>query len=306
VRRAIFDRIAMSGGLDWAREGRDWPNRESSRFVRAGGLRWHVQVMGHGPALLLVHGTGAATHSWRDLAPRLARHFTVVAPDLPGHGFSGRPPAERASLPGVARSLAALLATLDVSPAVAVGHSAGAAILARMCVDGDIAPKVLVSLNGAFLPFGGWAAMLFLPMARLLSWNPLVPRLFAWRAADREALVRLLRGTGSTLDERGVELYGRLVRSPAHVSGALAMMANWDLDPLERDLRRLDTPLVLVVGETDRTVSPADAEQVAARVPGARVVRLAHLGHLAHEEKPQALATLLTRLAREAGALPRR
>jgi len=63
---------------------------------------------------------------------------------------------------------------------------------------------------------------------------------------------------------------------------------------------------VLVVGEADRTVSPADAEQVAARVPGARVVRLAHLGHLAHEEKPQTLATLLTRLAREAGALPRR
>ena len=244
----------MSGGLDWAREGRDWPNRESSRFVRAGGVRWHVQVMGRGPVLLLVHGTGAATHSWRDLAPRLARHFTVVAPDLPGHGFSGRPPAERASLPGVARSLAALLQALDVSPAVAVGHSAGAAILARMCLDGDIAPKLLVSLNGAFLPFGGWAAMLFLPMARLLSWNPLVPRLFAWRAADREALVRLLRGTGSTLDERGVELYGRLVRSPAHVGGALAMMANWDLDPLERDLPRLDTPLVLVVGEADRTV----------------------------------------------------
>jgi magnesium chelatase accessory protein len=306
VRRAILDRIAMSGGLDWAREGRDWPNRDSSRFVRAGGLRWHVQMMGHGPVLLLVHGTGAATHSWRDLAPRLARHFTVVAPDLPGHGFSGRPPAERASLPGVARSLAALLGTLDVSPALAVGHSAGAAILARMCLDGDIAPKLLVSLNGAFLPFGGWAAMLFLPMARLLSWNPLVPRLFAWRAADREALVRLLRGTGSTLDERGVELYGRLVRSPAHVSGALAMMANWDLDPLERDLRRLGTPLVLVVGEADRTVSPADAEQVAARVPGARVVRLAHLGHLAHEEKPQALAMLLTRLSREAGVLPRR
>lgn len=293
----------MSGSLDWHREGRDWPNRDASRFVRAGGLRWHVQVLGSGPALVLVHGTGAATHSWRDLAPRLAKHFTVVAPDLPGHGFSARPPAERTSLPGVAESLAALLDTLDVAPAVAVGHSAGAAILARMCLDGRIAPQLLVSLNGAFLPFDGWAAMLFLPLARLLAWNPLVPRLFAWRTADRAALERLLRSTGSTIDDQGMALYGRLVRSPAHVAGALAMMANWDLEPLERELPRLQTPLVLVVGEEDRTVAPADAERVRARVPGARIERLAHLGHLAHEEKPQAVAALVTRLAREAGVL---
>ncbi|MFZ4410973.1 MAG: alpha/beta fold hydrolase, partial [Paracraurococcus sp.] len=80
----------------------DWPNRPTSRLVAAGGLRWHVQVAGTGPVLLLVHGTGAATHSWRDLLPLLARHFTVVAPDLPGHGFTERPRAEGLSLPGMA------------------------------------------------------------------------------------------------------------------------------------------------------------------------------------------------------------
>ena len=68
--------------------GRDWPNRAASRTVRAAGLNWHVQVMGSGPVLLLAHGTGAATHSWRGLAPLLAQHFTVVAPDLPGHGYT--------------------------------------------------------------------------------------------------------------------------------------------------------------------------------------------------------------------------
>ena len=49
--------------LDWATDGRDWPNHAASRFVEAAGMRWHVQVMGSGPALLLLHGTGAATHS---------------------------------------------------------------------------------------------------------------------------------------------------------------------------------------------------------------------------------------------------
>ncbi len=50
---------------DWAVEGRDWPHREASRFVEAAGLRWHVQEFGSpdAPTLLLLHGTGAATHS---------------------------------------------------------------------------------------------------------------------------------------------------------------------------------------------------------------------------------------------------
>ncbi len=91
----------------FARAGRDWPNREASRFVTAGGLTWHVQEAGEGPVLLLVHGTGAATHSWRGLMPLLARDFRVIAPDLPGHGFTD--PLRTPSLPRMARALAELL-----------------------------------------------------------------------------------------------------------------------------------------------------------------------------------------------------
>ncbi len=62
----------MSGALLWERDRGSWPNSGASRFVTAAGIRWHVQQMGSGPALLLVHGTGASTHSWREvLAPIL-------------------------------------------------------------------------------------------------------------------------------------------------------------------------------------------------------------------------------------------
>ena len=57
--------------------------------------------MGDGPDLLLLHGSGAATHSWRDLAPLLARDFRVIAPDLPGHGFTETPGGDGLSLPGI-------------------------------------------------------------------------------------------------------------------------------------------------------------------------------------------------------------
>ncbi len=287
----------MTGRLDWERDGRGWPHHASSRFVTAAGLRWHVQQMGpggHAPWALLIHGTGAATHSWRGMMPLLAPHFNVIAADLPGHGFTGAAPARQLSLPGMAQALTALLAAMQVVPQLVVGHSAGAAIGARLLIDGAIAPgAALVSLNGALLPLGGLPGLLFPPAAKLMAALPWVPQLFSRRAADDASVRRLIEGTGSTLDATGADLYGRLLRDPGHAAGALGMMANWDLRPLERDFPRLRAPLTLVVGARDLAVPPAQARRVLARVPQARLVTLAGLGHLAHEEQPEAVAAVV-------------
>jgi magnesium chelatase accessory protein len=286
--------------LVWSRDGADWPNREASKFVEAAGLRWHVQTMGEGTPLLLIHGTGAATHSWRGLMPILARNFTVVAPDLPGHGFTQSPSSHRLSLPGMASDLSKLLRVLGVMPDVAVGHSAGAAILARMCVDGKIAPRLLASLNGAFLPFGGMANHLFSPLAKLLVMNPLVPRVFAWQASHAGAVERVIQNTGSSIDAQGIALYRKLVSSPAHVAAALRMMANWRLEPLLHDLPRLETALLLVAAANDRSISPDVTRQVREIYPQAVIERVPGLGHLAHEEQPQLIAHLILRYAAQA------
>lgn len=294
---------ASSRRSAWERDGRDWPNREASRFVLAGGIEWHVQQMGQGPVLLLAHGTGAATHSWRALAPILARDFTVVAPDLPGHGFTSAAPGSP-SLPAMAAAVSALIRALGCAPAFVVGHSAGAAILIRMCLNGDIEPKGVVSLNGALLPLRGAAGRLFSPLAKLLGGASLIPRLFARSAADRGSVERLIRNTGSTPDPAGVDFYARLMRNPEHVAGALAMMANWDLRPLERDLPKLQPRLLLVAGGADRAIPPDDAFRVRALVPSAAVRTLRRLGHLAHEERPKEVADLIRELARFLNVLP--
>jgi magnesium chelatase accessory protein len=278
--------------LDWATDGADWPNREASRFVEAAGMTWHVQVMGSGPPLLLLHGTGASTHSWRDVMPRLAPYYTVVAPDLPGHAFSVPAAPESLSLPGMAAAVAGLLRKLQLEPVRAAGHSAGAAVLVRMAVERLFAPRDLVSFNGAFFPVSGFAGQLFSPLARAFANATLVQKLFA-RMADRKAVERLLRDTGSNIDAEGITLYQRLFSNEAHVAGALGMMAAWDLHWVPQDLRTLPLPISLIAASNDRTVPPANADEAARLTPQPLRIDLPGLGHLAHEEDPTTAAAII-------------
>jgi magnesium chelatase accessory protein len=133
---------------------------------------------------------------------------------------------------------------------------------------------------------------------------PLLPQLFAWRAKNDAAVRQILEGTGSRVDAQGVAFYGRMIRNPAHAAAALGMMAQWDLHPLLRDLDRLHVPLLLVVGENDRAVPPAQAARVGEIVPEAAVFVMPGLGHLAHEEQPDAAAALILDFARKQNVLP--
>jgi magnesium chelatase accessory protein len=283
--------------LDWHKDGLTWPHSTASRFVEAGGLRWHVQVLGQGPVLLLVHGTGASTHSWRWLISLLAPHYTIVAPDMPGHGFTGQPARDTLTLPGMARGLSALLRELNIAPDIAVGHSAGAAIVLRAALDGGIAPRLIISLNGALLPFRGFAGQFFKPLAKFLVMQPFLPQVFAWRAGSSRAVDGVLRGTGSQPSSDDVALYARLFQSSRHVASTLAMMANWELQPLVRDLPKLQIPVVLVAASADRAIPPSDAARSAAQIANSSIEALPGLGHLAHEENPEVIAELIERYA---------
>jgi magnesium chelatase accessory protein len=286
----------MSAGPRWDREGRNWPNRADSRFVQTGRLHWHVQIMGpiDAPVLLLIHGTGAATHSWRDLAPLLATRFRVIAPDLPGHGFTSGRPVGGLSMPAMARAVGDLVSALGCDPAVIVGHSAGAAIAIRMALGGVAKPRAIVGLGAALWPIPGLAGVLFPSLARALFVNPIAPHVFARLARTPGETARFLaRSTGSQIDATGIGCYERLFATAGHCAGAITMMADWDLPALKRDLPRLGNPLLLVHGAGDAAIPLSNARQAAAIIPGAKVVSLPGLGHLAHEEKPRDVASLI-------------
>ena len=292
-----------AGGLNWERDGRHWPHHDASRFVESGGINWHVQTMGAGPALLLIHGTGASTHSWRDLLQPLARDFSVISVDLPGHGFTETPGGDGMSLPGMARLVIGLLRDLGSEPVIGVGHSAGAAVLLRMSMEGFGFTGGVISLNGALLPFQGVAGKVFSPLAKMIVVNPLASSLFAWRARSPSTIRRLLESTGSEIGGEGSAFYRQLATDPKHIGAALKMMANWDLETFESRLHRLDVRLLLVAGDKDGTVRPEVSRQVLERVRGARLLILEGLGHLAHEESPDRICDLIRSQAVDWGVL---
>jgi magnesium chelatase accessory protein len=277
--------------MDWVWHGARWPNAAHSRFVESRPHLWHLQEMGStGPCLLLLHGAGGATHSWRGLMPDLARDHRVIALDLPGQGFSAAGGRARLGLDGMATDIAALLAQEGIVPDVLVGHSAGGALALRMAQARP--PRAVVTINGALGKFRGMAGWLFPAMAKLLAINPLSAALFA-RTAGNGGARRLIAATGSTLEDEGIALYQSLIADRAHVDGTLAMMANWQLDPLLRALPEIDVPVLLVTGGRDATVPPRVSDEAARALPRAERADLPTLGHLAHEEAPSEVAALI-------------
>jgi magnesium chelatase accessory protein len=283
----------MARPLDWQREGLIWPHREASHFVPSGGARWHIQRMGEGAPLLLIHGTGASVHSWRDIMPLLAQGHEVIALDLPRHAFTTGHTADALSLPRMAGELARLLETLDVTPKAVVGHSAGAALALQLALDHGYAGPV-VGLNSALRPFPGIGAQLFPAVAKLLFVNPFVPRIFSGslsRPGETEKFLQ--RSTGSIIDPVGMACYSTLLRSPAHAKGALAMMANWDLPTLKSRMGQIRNRVLLVHSDKDAAIPLDWTREASGWLTNAQLEVMPDLGHLAHEEAPEHVAELI-------------
>lgn len=299
--------VAAAGVTELSEQLADWPNRAHSRLLKHAGMRWHLQLCGTGPTLLLLHGTAASTHSFAGLLPLLSRHFQVLCVDLPGHAHTQAADDYSYSMTAMANSVSALLSRLALSPQITVGHSAGAAILCRMALQQQLDSRLLIAINGALQGFSGLPGQFFGPLARLLAGSSLLPQMIARRARDQRAVQRLLQGTGSVVGAPYADIYQRLFQDPAHVAAVLKMMANWNLHELEPLLPQLPGRLHLLVADNDKAVPPAQAQALQHRLASSALAvsmqRLSGVGHLAHEEQPQRIADLIVEQAQATGLL---
>lgn len=288
--------------MDWSAHKSDWPHAQTSRFVLCKPHRWHVQEMGSGPLILLLHGAGGSSQSWRHLMPLLARHACVVAIDLPGQGFTKSGAKGRHGLHTMALDILALCKSEGWQPAALIGHSAGGAIALEMAREMAPAPPV-IGINAALGHFKGLAGVVFPIMAKALAMMPGVAQVFTASTARKGSVTRLIEGTGSTLPEEDLRWYRALINDRGHVDATLSMMAQWDLGPLLRDLPDHPSPVHLIASAHDKAVPPGTSKNVAPRIAHGSVEIIPDLGHLAHEEDAEAVLVPILQFLRKSGVI---
>jgi pimeloyl-ACP methyl ester carboxylesterase len=236
-----------------------------------------------GVPLLLCHGAGQDTLSWRHCAGRLAEHFDVVALDLPGHGKSARHDGDRA-IEDYADHVPyadGLMRTLGHDRYVFMGHSFAGGLglnLARALPD---RVRAVVMLDGTGCPSGAWGGGAF----DLVAINPR-----DWM----EVNFRLICGP-RTEPARVEEIARDVLRCPPDVvQGDIKAFAKTDLRP---DLPSMRTPLLAFHGLDDWSIPPALGEETVDLIGGpARFVPLPDVGHFPHVEAPDALMAAFDRV----------
>ncbi len=247
------------------------------------GLRWEVRERGRGGPLLLLHGfTGRGT-AWGSHATALARAFRVITVDLPGHGRTAWADPDRLTVERTADDLAAILQRADAVPAHVLGYSLGARIALRLAV---AHPSVVGRL------------VLESPSAGLATAAERATR----RRADDSLAARIERdGIADFVEEwerqpifashaslsrpRAARLRAiRLANDPRGLAASLRGAGQGAMEPLFDRLGEIEAPTLVIAGTLDER-GRARAEEVARRIPGARLESLRNAGHTPHEEQ---------------------
>ncbi len=262
------------------------------------GRRVIYRIAGSGPPVVLIHGMLNSSSHWQEVAHRLAAEYTVVAPDLIGHGDSAAPRGDY-SLGAHAASIRDLLAAIGIDRATLVGHSLGGGVAMQFFYQFPqrVERLVLISSGGLGREVSPLLRTAALPGMSLLLSLTIHPRLLGG-----------LRATGARLRERGVgagiylQAIARALRplENAEARGAFlrTLRAVIDVQGQSVDATdRLDLlellPTMIVWGERDNTIPLAHGRRAHHAIASSVFRTLPAAAHFPHLEDPQGLATLL-------------
>ena len=270
-----------------------WPNRANSEFIDIANYNWHIQKFGSdSKRLLLIHGTGASSHSWFPLTETLKLDFEVLSLDLPGHGFTRTLARQKKQLKIIVDQITSLLNEIDFYPDLVLGHSAGAAIAYELAKKLGTNPPT-IAINAAFGQFSGLAGVAFPYFAKIAATTTISARLLSLLANKEELVKKLLYSTGSKIPEEQIRCYQYLFSSPEHVDGTLQLMADWDIGNFLDQLHQDTSPIHFLVGGKDKTVPSHISETWGKVMPNSILTEFKDLGHLMHEEDPSAVLSIL-------------
>lgn len=279
--------------------------RPGGQFLTVAGARVYVETAGAptGPAVVLLHGFGGSTYSWRYTLPALARAgYHAVALDLKGFGLSDKNFEANYSHPAQAALVAGVMDQLGVAHATLVGHSLGANIAAHFAFAYPERVDKLVVVDGVALTEArsSWLSQWFwIPPVR--RWGQVVLRWYVTPEFSR----KLLRSAYADPARLMPEVEARYLAPqtlPDWDVALLALSRDQGKDNLPRPLSALSASTLIVWGEQDTWITLADGRRLWAALTQAEWVVIASAGHLPMEEQPEAFnQRLLDFLSRPAG-----
>ncbi len=263
----------------------------SVRYSTIHGYRRAYVRAGRGPALLLIHGIGDSSDTWRPVVEQLAEHYTVIAPDLLGHGRSEKPRADY-TIAGFANGMRDLLTVLEVESVTVVGHSLGGGVAAQFSYQfpercerlvlvgsGGIGRTVSPLLRFAAVP--GVEAMmplLGLPPVRLVSrlGAGLLRVLDTALGRDAEEILAVFDALPNTEARRAIL---RTLRSGVDWQGQVITM-------LDRAYLAEGVPTLVIWGRRDAIIPLGHGRLAHAALPGSELEIFDEAGHFPHHTDP--------------------
>ncbi len=257
------------------------------------GYRRAFRVAGSGPAIVLIHGIGDNSTTWDTVQAKLAQRFTVIAPDLLGHGKSDKPRADY-SVAAYANGMRDLLSVLDIDSATVVGHSLGGGVAMQFAyqfpqlVDrlilvgaGGVTKEVNVALRVASLPLGSEAlALLRLPLVlpALQVIGRMGGALFGTTGVGRD-IPDMLRILADLPEPTASSAFARTLRAVVDWRGQVVTM-------LDRCYLTQSVPVQLIWGGSDSVIPVSHAEMAHAAMPGSQLEIFEGSGHFPFHDDP--------------------
>jgi pimeloyl-ACP methyl ester carboxylesterase len=262
------------------------------------GHRIVLRRAGSGPVLVLVHGITSKGETWRLVMPRLAERFTVIAPDLLGHGESAKPRGDY-SLGAYASGIRDILLALGHERATFVGHSLGGGVALQLSYQFPELCERLVLVDSGGL---GREVSPVLRAATLAGAKAVIPLLSSQRVLDAG------RSLGELLERYGFEL-STDVREMARGHATLAEPAAREafihtlrtiVEPGGQRVSASDRlylaeriPVLIMWGRNDRIIPAAHATDAHRQVPHSRLEMFEHSGHFPQLDEPDRFVEVL-------------
>ncbi|MFD3509261.1 alpha/beta hydrolase [Nocardia sp. NPDC058666] len=270
-----------------------------TQFIEVHGYRRAFRMAGTGPPLLLIHGITDSSGTWEPVFDALTEHYTVIAPDLLGHGESAKPRADYA-VAAYANGMRDLLSVLGIDRITVVGHSLGGGVAMQFAYQFPEKVERIALVCPAGMGAGVHPAF---RLATLAGAGPALMAITSWpvRTAVRAAVpvVTAAGGLGLGPDaEYVLRLYGHLADPGARNAFLRTIRAAADrrgqtITMLDRGYLAAHLPTLVIGGTRDTVIPSGHAERAHRAFPGSRIEIFAGAGHFPHHFDPDRFVKLI-------------